>query len=319
MGKFYQYICETFPSKPDWSIDSVPDLTGRVMAVTGANSGVGKEITKVLLQRKATVYMLCRNHKSAEVVIEELKELTGQEARFIHLDLADLKSVKECADELLRRETHLHVLFANGGIMMTPMEQLTAQGYDAQFGTNVLGHFYLTKLLLPILLQTTKSSPDGHSRVIHTSSMMHWQAETVDVETLTDTPRRRKASKDLLYGQSKLGNILLSNQLAARYGEEGLVSVALHPGQLKTNVAQNIPVIAQKIWRMSPHTFPPHYGALTPLRAATTPEGIEWNGKYASVWARLCVSSPASQDEELAKEVWEWMEQQVHAFEGNRP
>ncbi|KAI5888316.1 NAD(P)-binding protein [Schizophyllum commune H4-8] len=317
MGKLRQYICETFPAKPDWSADSVPDLTGRVMAVTGANSGVGKEVTKVLLQRNATVYMLCRNKESTEAVIKEFKELTGKEARFIHLDLADLKSVKECAEEFLRTEKQLDVLFANGGIMMTPMDRFTAQGYDAQFGTNVLGHYYLAKLLLPLLLSTAKSSPDKHARIIHTSSMMHWEADSVHFETLTDTPQRKKYSKEFLYGQSKVGNILLSNQLAKRYGAEGLVSVALHPGQLKTNLAHDLPGIAQKLWQYSPHTYPPSYGALTLLRAGTTPEGLEWNGKYATVWARLGVTSPVAQDVQLQEKVWDWCEEQVKKFEGS--
>lgn len=315
MSKFKQMICETFPSKPDWSVDSVPDLTGRVMAVTGANSGVGREVCKVLLQRNATVYMLCRNQKSADETIKELKELTGKEARFIRLDLADLKSVKECADEYLRQEKQLDVLFANGGIMMTPMNLLTAQGYDAQFGTNVLGHFYLTKLLLPLLLETAKTSPNKHARIIHTSSLMHWLVDTVDLETLKDTPKRKKMSKDGLYSQSKLGNILLSNELARRYGAQGLVSVAVHPGQLKTGITQNSAGIVQRIWQWSPHTWPASYGALTPLRAGTTPEALEWNGKYASVWARLTVTNPAAQNEKLAEEVWNWLEEQVKAFE----
>ncbi|TDL27096.1 hypothetical protein BD410DRAFT_836171 [Rickenella mellea] len=142
-----QVYRESFPPKPTFSVDDIPDLSGKVMIVTGSNAGVGKETVKALLQRNAKVVK--SNHCEGGDILE--------------LDLANLKSVKQAAEEFIR------------GVMAPPIKDLTSDGYyDLQFGTNVLGHFYFTKLLPPTLISTSAHhSSDGKVRILTTSSSTH--------------------------------------------------------------------------------------------------------------------------------------------------
>jgi len=175
MGNLFSIIAESFPPHPIFTVDDIPDLSGQIIIVTGGNTGIGKETVKELLNHDAKVYLAARNQEKAFAAIKELSEVTGKEAIFLKLDLSDLKGIKAAAEEFLSKETQLHVLFNNAGVMVPPVEQLTADGYDLQFGTNVLGHFYFTKLLLPTLIATAKTSSDGKARVVNTSSLGHIQ------------------------------------------------------------------------------------------------------------------------------------------------
>ncbi|KAG6890599.1 hypothetical protein C0995_006575 [Termitomyces sp. Mi166 len=307
MGVLLSYISEARPPKPTFSVDDIPDLTGRVIIVTGANSAA-------------------RNKQKAEDAIKDLKEATGKEAIFLKVDLADLPTIKSGAEEFLSKEKELHVLFNNGhvslcnvsdlyrpdvpfrGVMMSPPELLTKQGYDLQFGTNVLGHFYLTRLLLPALLAGTKSSPDGKARVVHTSSSSHLSGG-LDFNTFKDSPKRRKTFKYFLYAQSKFGNVVFANELARRYGDQGIVSMAVNPGNLRSDLQRHMSKLFRQL--TSPFLYPTAYGALTQLYAGTTAAGAELNGKYLIPWARVGKALPATQDSELGKRLWEWAEEQV--------
>ncbi|KAG8964039.1 hypothetical protein FRC05_004323 [Tulasnella sp. 425] len=237
-----QIFSETFPSKPTFEpARDIPDLTGKVMIVTGGNSGVGKETVKALVAKNARVYLAARSKIRADQAIVDIKAETGKEAIFLELDLASLESVTRAANEFKRRvkETELHVLFNNGGIMVPPIEQLTADGYDLQFGTNVLGHAHLTLLLIPELIAGAKANTDGKARVVNTSSSAAYYANTIDFELLTDTEKRKKTYPSTLYCASKLGNVVFSNELARRYADQGIVSNSVNPGNLKTDLQRN--------------------------------------------------------------------------------
>jgi len=121
------------------------------------------------------------------------------------------------------------VLFNNAGVMWPPMDWLTEDGYDMQFGTNVLGHWYFTELLMPALLAGKESSPDGHARVITTSSSGAY-LYTVNWDSLRDGPARRKMSSQQLYFQSKFLNVVVTRQVAKRYGDKGIIALSCNPG-----------------------------------------------------------------------------------------
>ena len=123
--------------------------------------------------------------------------------------------------------------------MWAPVAEVTTDGYDLQFGTNVLGPFLFSKLLLPALLKGKASSPDGHARIIVTSSAYAYLGH-LNFETFKDGPARRKLSTEELYNQSKLADVLLAFELARRHGEQGIVTVALHPGILKSELMRHI-------------------------------------------------------------------------------
>ncbi|KAN0125440.1 hypothetical protein V8E53_015491, partial [Lactarius tabidus] len=161
VGLFSQ-LC---PPKPTWTSAEVPDQTGKTVIVTGGNGGIGKETARVLLSRGARVYIATRSEEKSQKAIEELKKETGKDSIFfLKLDLADLVSVKAAAEEYIEKETELHTLYNNGGVYAV-IDKETAQGFDMQFGTNVLGHFFFTKLLLPVLTATAKKTPAGTVRV----------------------------------------------------------------------------------------------------------------------------------------------------------
>ncbi|KAJ7031133.1 NAD-P-binding protein [Mycena alexandri] len=306
-----------FVPKTIFRAQDIIDLSGKVMLITGGYSGIGYETTKAsaeLLAHGAKVYIAGRSQTRADNAIIELREATGKtDVHFLELDLADLQSVKKAAETYLSLETELHVLFNNGGVMQPPLDQFTAQDYDLQFGTNVLGHFYLTKLLLPVLLATAKTSPDGKARVVNTASLGSTFAPGIDYETMRDSAKRHQLGSIKLYNQSKLGNVVVSAELARRYGDQGLVSTSLNPGNLKTEIARHWTSPGQKLMKLLAHliVYPAQMGALTQLYAGTSPEGANLNGKYLVPWARIGTPSQVSQDEEVGKKLWTWLEEQV--------
>ncbi|CAA7268672.1 unnamed protein product [Cyclocybe aegerita] len=309
MGVAHSIYTQSFPPKTKFKVEDIPDLTGKVVIVTGANTGVGKETAKALLAHNATVYVAARSKEKADQAIQDLKKQTGKEGIFLKLDLGDLKSIKAAAEEFLSKEKELHILFNNAGVMMPPLEQTTAQGYDLQFGTNVLGHFYLTQLLLPALLAAAKTSPDGTARVVNTSAAAVYFTSKVDFNTLKDTRVRRKKGVSNLYAQSKLGNILVANELTRRYGDQGIVASSVNPGNLRSDLQRHLPRAVQKIMYSFLHPLP--MGALTQLYAGTTSQGAELGGKFLIPWARVGKVPKGADDPKLAGELWKWMEEQV--------
>ncbi|KAJ6481461.1 NAD(P)-binding protein [Mycena vitilis] len=309
MGSAISFITQTFPPKSKFSVDDIPDLSGKVIIVTGGNSGTGKETVKALLQHNAKVYLAARNPSNAQLAIDDLKSQTGKQAEFLELDLADLHSVKRAVEEFTKKETQLHVLFNNGGVMVPPIEQLTAQKYDLTFGTNVLGHFYLTKLLLPTLLAT--AAPGNPARVVNTASTAaELFGEDINYNTLRDSPARKKAGPNKLYFQSKFGNVAFSNELWRRYGDQGIVSVALNPGNLKSGLQRHL--VGFEKWAVQWILYPTSYGALTQLWAGTTDIGATFGGKYLIPWARMGTNPSANPASEKA--LWTWLEEQVQAI-----
>jgi NAD(P)-dependent dehydrogenase (short-subunit alcohol dehydrogenase family) len=311
-----QILSQSFPPKTKFTEKDVPDLQGKVCVVTGGNSGVGKETIRVLLNHNAKVYMAARSQSKAEAAIAELKEQTGKDALFLKLDLGDLKSIKVSAAEFLSKEPELHILFNNGGVMMPPIEDRTADGYDLQFGTNVLGPFYFTKLLLPALLAGAKTSSDGKARVVNTSSGMHL-TNNLDFKIILDDKKRKKAGAQPLYALSKFALVAYSVELARRYGDQNLVVTSLHPGVIKTDLHRHMNGALGAVINIMERTVlhDVSHGALTQLYAGTTVEGAQLNGKYLIPWARIGKPHPDTQDPKLGGELWDWMEEQVKPFE----
>ncbi|KAJ7786444.1 hypothetical protein B0H16DRAFT_1490490 [Mycena metata] len=285
MGSFFSYIAQSFPPKSEFTVDDIPDLTGRVIIVTGGNSGIGFEIIKALLPKNAKVYMFSRSRERAESAISRLKSETGKEAFFIQLDLSDLDSVRRAADEFKSKETQLDVLFNNGGVMNTPIDQLTKQGFDFQFGTNVIGHYLLTKCLLPLLLATAQSAPDKKARIVHQSS---------SAQLFLGSAK--------MYMESKFGNIVLSNELAR----------SVNPGNIKTDLQRHTPGAFMMLfgWMFSPAPF----GALTPLYGGVSSDSVDLNGKYLIPWARIGVMRKEAADPVLGEELWNWLEEQTKEY-----
>ena len=212
-----------------WTAADIPGLNGRRAVVTGANSGLGLEVARELAGHGAAVVLACRDLDKGERALAEVRaSATGPEPELARLDLADLESVAGFASRYT--ESHadgLDLLVANAGIMAAP-RRLTADGFEAQLGTNHLGHFALAARLLPALLRRPRP------RVVTVSSVAH-RIGRIDFDDLHGARRYRRWRA---YGQSKLANLLFSFELDRRARAAGapLVSVAAHPGYAATNL-----------------------------------------------------------------------------------
>ncbi|KAH8099800.1 NAD-binding protein [Cristinia sonorae] len=306
-----QSLSEVFPPKPRFSVEDIQDLSGKVIIVTGGNSGIGKETIRAFLTRNARVYMASRNEDKANAAIQELKTDTGKEAIFLPLDLANLKSVRHAAEEFMSKEKQLHILINGAGIMYLTSapgyNEITEDGYDIQWGSNVVGPFLFIKLLIPALLEGVATSEDRTSRVVFTASRL--QTQSIQYDTLQDTTGRAKMSPSQRYAQSKFASVVLSADFSRRYGERGLVSFAVNPGSIKTPLHRNSPAIYRPFASLIHH--PPAMGALTQLWGTTTASGGDLKGKYLIPWARIGKPVPSSQDPEVGRRLWDWLEEQT--------
>ncbi|KAI0737631.1 NAD-P-binding protein [Daedaleopsis nitida] len=303
MSLLFQWVKQVFPPpRAKWSLEDMPDLSGKVALVTGGNAGIGREIVKALLRKNAKVYLAARSPEKAQKVIEELaseeKAGGGNRAEFLKLDLSDLAAVREAALEFKKRETRIDMLFLNAGIMCPSPDELTAQGADLTFGTNVTGHFLFFRLLYPLLLAAS-SSP----------------ASTSLSDTAPPHAKRRKAGMMAMYAQSKLAPISLSTYIAkeAARKDEKLMSIAADPGHTRSEIFHRGKAWYWQLWE-SLITYPTPYGAITPLYAGTAPEAASMNGKYLRPWARPGRPNPSALDENEQKKLWDWLEKQVESY-----
>ncbi|KAG8762477.1 hypothetical protein FRC15_008481, partial [Serendipita sp. 397] len=191
---------------------------------------------------------MSRDSQKSYEAIKRMKEETGKDSvELIPIDLSDLHSVRKAAKAFLSKESKLDVLMNNAGVMLTPTKELTKDGYDFQFGVNFIAHFHLTSLLLPALLAAPAP------RVVNVSSNGHrWTAGTgIEWNTLKGPKKGSFVSlfdsiaSVKLYGQSKLGNILHTNELARRYGEQGLVAISVHPGLIASDLSRDLGFISR--------------------------------------------------------------------------
>lgn len=210
-------------------------MEGKTVIITGANAGIGKETAKELARRKARVIMACRNLDKAKKAAQEIFEETREPVIVKHLDLASLKSVREFAADIVRTEPRLDVLINNAGIVPGSSEvQLTEDGFDVGFQSNFLGHFLLTMLLIDLL---KRSSP---SRVINVSSILHHVGSVDDLEDKARGVHPVRAPV-LVYSNTKLAQVLFTKALAERLKGTGVTVNAVHPGNVKTEIANKSP------------------------------------------------------------------------------
>ncbi len=260
--------------------------------ITGGNSGIGAETAKALAAKGYRVAIACRNQEKAEAVKAEIVRLTpGAQVDLCRLDLGSMKSVREFADRVYRDYDRLDVLVNNAGL--SPIRKtMTEDGFEQQFQVNYLGHYLLTRLLDEKL---KKSSP---SRIVHVSSMMH-RLGSIN----WDSFRGEKFYFSLsAYGQSKLANILFSNELARRWVKAGVVSNALHPGAVETDIYHEIPKPVYALIRRT--LISAEKGADTVIWLASAPETATVNGKYF-INRREKETSAKAKDTELAARLWD--------------
>lgn len=245
-----------------WTVEQIPDLTGKVVVITGANTGLGKENARALAGRNATVVLAVRSEEKGHAAAEEIRGANPSARLVVNtLDLASLESVRNFVDCFSSHHDRLDLLINNAGVMFCPFAQ-TADGFEMQFGTNHLGHFALTLLLLPLL----RGTPD--SRVVNVASLAHRGAR-LDLDDLNW--RTRKYNTQTAYCDSKLANLLFTLELAQRLRshENWPLVVAAHPGMTQTDLMRHMK-IGKRLVRLITQSV--EKGMLPTLRAALDPE-----------------------------------------------
>jgi NAD(P)-dependent dehydrogenase (short-subunit alcohol dehydrogenase family) len=300
-----------------WTENDIPDLSGRTFIVTGANSGIGFEAARALAQRGGVVVLACRNPEKGNAALERIRAAhTGANVQVAALDVASLASVRAFAERFLREHSRLDGLANNAGVMAIPRRE-TADGFEMQMGTNHLGHFALTGLLLGRLFE---SAP---CRVVSVSSMMHTRGQFGALDR-ADLRLDAGYTKWGAYGRSKLANLLFAYELQRRLeiDHPGVASVACHPGYAATNLqavgpAMSGSAVSGAVMSIGNALFAqsPRAGAL-PTLFALVGEGIR-GGEFIgprgpmSMWGAPVSqkSSRASRDLYAAKKLWETSEE----------
>lgn len=287
----------------------MPDQSGRIVLITGGNSGLGLESARALLARGATVVLGCRSRSRAEQARQQLlPAVAGGAVDLLNLDLASLASVQAAARTLADRYGRLDLLLNNAGVMGLP-RSLTRDGYEQQFGINHLGHFALTLSLLPLL----RGRPDARVVTV-TSGAQYFGRIAFD-----DLQGERRYDRWQAYGQSKLANVMFALELQRRLDAEdaGVRSLAAHPGVARTNL-QPASVAASGSWLeplayrlMAPLFQSAAMGALPQLYAATAPTALpaghygpnQWGGMRG--WPTAVRVAPAALDDAQRQRLWQ--------------
>jgi NAD(P)-dependent dehydrogenase (short-subunit alcohol dehydrogenase family) len=289
-----------------WSAADVPDQTGRIAVITGANTGLGYETAAVLAAKGAHTVLAVRNLDKGNAAVARIKAASPDATVTLqHLDLQSLDNVRAAAAELGATFPRIDLLINNAGVMYTD-KGATKDGFETQFGTNHLGHFALTGLLLDRLL------PVGGSRVVTVSSVGHRIRAKIHFDDLN---LDRDYNRVVAYGQSKLANLLFTYELARRLAAKGAPTTALaaHPGAADTELLRNMPGGIRQVSQFFWSTFiaqGPDMGAEPTLRAATDPgaKNAEYYGPGGFAeqkgHPKVVKSSPQSHDEDIARRLW---------------
>ncbi|WP_116789429.1 oxidoreductase [Flavobacterium psychrotrophum] len=291
-----------------WTKDNIPDQKGKTVIVTGANAGIGYETALVLYQKGAHVVLACRNLDKANAAAEAIQKTdSAGSVEILQLDLSDLDSVKAAADTFKSKHQKLGLLINNAGVMVPPASK-TAQGFELQFGTNVLGHYAFTGYLYPLL----KATPD--SRIVTVSSLVY-RLGAIDYANL-------KSEKDYdpnrEYAQSKLANLLFTLELQKLIANSGdsVLSVASHPGITGTELARYISKeqfddmikVYGKLMPAWQGTLPSLYAAVSDKVAGGDFIGPDQDGGLRGYPTKAEIL-PVALDEYEAKKLWQYAEE----------
>jgi NAD(P)-dependent dehydrogenase (short-subunit alcohol dehydrogenase family) len=287
-----------------WTTADIPDQNGRVAVITGANTGLGFETALALAAHGAHVVLAVRNLDKGKDAISRITSQSPQaDVALQELDLSSLESTRAAAEQLRADHDRIDLLINNAGVMYTP-KQTTKDGFEMQFGTNHLGHFAFTGLLLDRLL------PVAGSRVVTVSSVGHRILADVHFD---DLQFERGYNRVRAYGQAKLSNLLFTYELQRRLAAGGTtIAAAAHPGFSDTELMRHLPGSVESVFRVAAPlvTQDAAGGALPQLRAATDPAvtGGQYYGPSGfaqSQGAPVVVgSSKKSHDAELQRKLW---------------
>jgi NAD(P)-dependent dehydrogenase (short-subunit alcohol dehydrogenase family) len=263
----------------------------KTFVITGANTGIGKITARELARAGHHVILACRSADKTQPVVDEIQRETGNKnIEFVQLDLGDLESVRRCANELVGRKLKIDGLINNAGL--AGQRGTTKDGFEIQFGTNHLGHYLFTRMLLDCIVEG--------GRIVNVSSDSHYSAKGID----WDAVRKRTKTTTALheYGVSKLANVLFTKELARRLEGKKVTTYAVHPGVVATDVWRKVPGPVR--WLMKKFMWTPEQGAQSTIRAATAPELANETGRYYNKDGREKKPNRVADDVDLQHELW---------------
>ncbi|KAF3018242.1 hypothetical protein E8E14_013309 [Neopestalotiopsis sp. 37M] len=322
-------LAHTFPPKPEFNESDIPALDGKVYVVTGANTGIGKEVARLLYTKNAKVYIAARSETKAQEAIEDIKRSAPSSSGslvFLHLDLSDLHQAKSAAESFLAQEQRLHGLFNNAGLMGAEPLQKTAQGYEISLGVNCVGTFLFTKLLTPVLATTAKTSLPSTVRVIWLSSFAcELRAHEGVGLSIDNLDYHEPVIATTRYGLSKSGVWALGVEYGRRHGpgKDGIVSVPINPGNIRSELQRDQGWLFKFLTGLL--LYPTINGALTELYAAFSPEVAaadlteNWVGPFGRIMPLRPDLPKATKPESESgtggtAKFWNWNEEQVKNF-----
>ncbi|KAJ6096935.1 steroid dehydrogenase [Penicillium sp. IBT 16267x] len=277
-----------FPPAPSLTEANLPSQKGKVFIVTGGYSGIGLELCKILYRAGSKVYIAGRSEERASHVIAEIKSSIRSSDGglvFLPLHLDDLASIKVAVETYNAAESRLDVLFNNAGVSNPPSGSVSAQGHDLQFATNCLGPHLLTILLLPILRRTSQNEVPASVRVVWTASIVVDLSAPAGGDILDDI-LRKATTQQRTYENTKVGNWYLAHALDAQERHNGILSVVVNPGNLKSGLTRHMSWLVPVL--VAPLLYPARMGAYTELWAGLSNElTISDGGKYLLPWGRF--------------------------------
>ncbi|GMM35786.1 hypothetical protein DASC09_031110 [Saccharomycopsis crataegensis] len=322
----YETLRDVYPPKPTYLPEQYPDLTGKTVAITGNSAGIGFQTTKLLLKQNATVIGFNRNPvKTAnafETLIKEVSQETQKtekevEERLhsVQIDLGDLTTIKSVEKQLADlKVTKLEYVIFNAGVMQPADGSKSAQGYELQIGTNVLGHHLLSKLLHPYVIKA--ATPTFQPRVVWLASSAHLISPKdggINFDSFKDASHCTSVE---VYGQSKTGNIYQAYIYGQKYKDQGIISLSVHPGYLSSDLQRTYTAIGKFFIQSILHDAV--YGAYTELFASLSPEiTTEKNGSYIGPWGNfrtLRDDVEKGLTDGTAQKLWDWADSQVEEY-----
>ncbi|BDD61638.1 hypothetical protein MAP00_006676 [Monascus purpureus] len=293
----------------------IGDLTGKVVFVTGGNTGLGKEtVFQLAHHQPSRIYLAARNEDKAREAMTSIQDnfASPVDIRYIPLDLTSFKSIQAAAKQFTEDCDRLDILILNAGVMGSPAIT-TEDGFEIQMGTNHIGHFLLTKLLLPTLQETVASAiPAPDVRVVTVASLAYTLCTPSKV--MMPTSALLEASTWTRYGASKAANIIFAAELARRYPD--ILSVSVHPGMVASELYERAravnPVLGTALVAAGSIFFRSvRSGALNQLWAAGAKRNLLTNGAYYAPVGIQGTRNEYATNEEMGKRLWEWTEEQI--------
>jgi NAD(P)-dependent dehydrogenase (short-subunit alcohol dehydrogenase family) len=288
---------------------SIPDLSNKVILVTGANAGIGKAtIIEIAKHNPKRLYASARSRIKFNVAFNDVNDIApNANIEFLEMDLSSLRSVNAAANKILAENDRLDIIINNAGIMAVP-HKTTIDGYEIQFATNHMGHALLVSRLLG-LLQKTAALPDSDVRIVNVSSAGHFMAPGKGIVFDKLRTSMKGTHEYAIYGQSKLANVLHAKELARRY--PNITSVSIHPGRVGTSLLDHYEgpmAVFQKVydWMVTP--FTPEQGALNQIWAAFGKKSDIKSGSYYTPVGKITRGDCRALDGKIAAELWNWQE-----------